>query len=172
MKKVCCFLLLLCSCNKFNPEEYRIVVEDCLRYEISWRSYIDEIKEHEKYSQVVSKYLDSRYPEFMHNASDYKQLLNHICQAKETHHYSTYYETLLFLRVGISDYESSTSKAKEYQSIINDLIIKYNNTELSLSSFKKISSRSYVIMDNNSGSICTMKKGKGNDIVINVIINK
>ena len=113
MKKVCCFLLLLCSCNKFNPEEYRIVVEDCLRYEISWRSYIDEIKEHEKYSQVVSKYLDSRYPEFMHNASDYKQLLNHICQAKETHHYSTYYETLLFLRVGISDYESSTSKAKE-----------------------------------------------------------
>ena len=47
-----------------------------------------------------------------------------------------------------------------------------NDNSVLLTSFKKISSRSYVIMDNNSGSICTMKKGKGNDVVINVIINK
>ena len=45
----------------------------------------DEI--HRVNAEYGTKYLDSRYPEFMHNASDYKQLLNHICQAKETHHY-------------------------------------------------------------------------------------
>jgi len=104
--------------------------------------------------------------------SDYQHVTNLISQAKETHCHSTYYETLLWLQVYISDYESSDRRIKLYRDMINNMIVSYNNAKLALSPFRKISFGVYEIKDDISGSTCTIKKEKGDHVVLNVTINE
>lgn len=124
--------LILLSCSSFNPYDYKETIEDAIRFE------------------AICILLERNIATLNVRNSTYERLLDEaielVHQAKTIHKYPTYYMAFQMLKLNINDYISETRKAQQYTTIIEQLIIKYNQQKADLDGwrFTKVANNEYV----------------------------